>query len=603
MAAAKQEVIDLTVTQSSDDVIILESGPSTAVATPKSSGGDESHTKKKRKRKKRKSAATSVVEDGEVIEATSRERTTEPSAIRNGEREGRRHRSRSRDGPRDTADTTFTHDDELSALFFSDVTADALPAIKPVARLHNLDAAQDPSPATETKLLLPAHVEVLPSAEGGVLPVEILPPSDDESDEDAIEYLDYDDGKAAGTVRYFDAQEAQEAKPRKFVCKKCGAEGDHKTFECPVLICLTCGARDEHSTRSCPISKTCFTCGMKGHINATCPNRNKRMTRDTGRYDECDRCGSNHHRTNECPTLWRIYEYVTDEGRTAILEAREAKRLLPLGEGGEAYIAGDEWCYNCGGCGHLGDDCRELPHPRDHPVEASAFGSYNILSGPFADPSSSPSAKGQQRREPRDWERDALPMNWGQDAPAEVGKMGRKKDRARMEKRARDAEADGEEDDWFGRLKNSDGSRRSRNENGRDRDRISGGGHRMDGASGTKKITFGASLQDRLGTSSDSGSKPGLAERLAMGRDDGRHEGRYGGNRPRSGDRRDWDTGRDRNRDRGDRGRDRDRDRDQHHGRHRGRNDAGDKDSERRRDWRDRQPTAAGPRYKGGYSR
>ena len=34
--------------------------------------------------------------------------------------------------------------------------------------------------------------------------------------------------------------------------------------------CLTCGARDEHSTRSCPISKTCFTCGMKGHINKVC---------------------------------------------------------------------------------------------------------------------------------------------------------------------------------------------------------------------------------------------------------------------------------------------------------------------------------------------
>jgi len=34
------------------------------------------------------------------------------------------------------------------------------------------------------------------------------------------------------------------------------------------IQCLTCGARDEHSTRSCPISKVCFTCGMKGHINA-----------------------------------------------------------------------------------------------------------------------------------------------------------------------------------------------------------------------------------------------------------------------------------------------------------------------------------------------
>lgn len=33
------------------------------------------------------------------------------------------------------------------------------------------------------------------------------------------------------------------------------------------MKCLTCGASDEHSTRSCPISKTCYTCGMKGHIN------------------------------------------------------------------------------------------------------------------------------------------------------------------------------------------------------------------------------------------------------------------------------------------------------------------------------------------------
>jgi hypothetical protein len=35
-----------------------------------------------------------------------------------------------------------------------------------------------------------------------------------------------------------------------------------------ITKCLTCGARNEHPTRSCPISKTCFTCGMKGHINA-----------------------------------------------------------------------------------------------------------------------------------------------------------------------------------------------------------------------------------------------------------------------------------------------------------------------------------------------
>lgn len=33
------------------------------------------------------------------------------------------------------------------------------------------------------------------------------------------------------------------------------------------IQCLTCGARNEHSTRGCPISKVCYSCGMKGHIN------------------------------------------------------------------------------------------------------------------------------------------------------------------------------------------------------------------------------------------------------------------------------------------------------------------------------------------------
>ena len=33
---------------------------------------------------------------------------------------------------------------------------------------------------------------------------------------------------------------------------------------------MTCGVHNEHSTRSCPISKTCFTCGLKGHINKAC---------------------------------------------------------------------------------------------------------------------------------------------------------------------------------------------------------------------------------------------------------------------------------------------------------------------------------------------
>lgn len=57
----------------------------------------------------------------------------------------------------------------------------------------------------------------------------------------------------------------------------------------------------------------------------------------------------------ECPTLWRLYEYLTEEEKHHSLRTRRDKSNLILGEGGEGYIADDEWCYNCGSCGHWGD--------------------------------------------------------------------------------------------------------------------------------------------------------------------------------------------------------------------------------------------------------
>jgi protein AIR1/2 len=59
----------------------------------------------------------------------------------------------------------------------------------------------------------------------------------------------------------------------------------------------------------------------------------------------------------ECPTLWRIYQYVTDEDRVKILQTREEKKKLGFGKGGEGYIASELCCYNCGNTGHLGDVC------------------------------------------------------------------------------------------------------------------------------------------------------------------------------------------------------------------------------------------------------
>jgi protein AIR1/2 len=239
------------------------------------------------------------------------------------------------------------------------------------------------------------------------------------------------------------------------------------------------------------------------------------------------------------------------------------------------------------------------------------------MSGPFADPSSSDSPKAKRGRAPRDWERDALPMNWGQNAPAEVGKMGRRKDRARMEKRARAAE-DGDDDDWFNRQRDMNRPKRSKDVKDTERERRGGG-------SGTK-IAFSASLKDRLSTSSGtpSGSKPGLAERLGMAKDDGRDRFKRDDGRLSRRDRRDRDQDRYRGRDRdvdGYRDRDKDRDRDRSRGgerhgtgngrdRHNGRdgdrrrydNTSDSREMDRRREHSRADGQDMGPRYKGGYA-
>ncbi|THH12398.1 hypothetical protein EW145_g60 [Phellinidium pouzarii] len=331
-----------------------------------------------------------------------------------------------------------------ASLFYLDDQPDPFPAL-PVEEPANAETAEL---SNSDVLLLPDHVKV--NTPGWRVPVVAEASTLIESDEE--EFIHYADGYETQNngARYYDEPEDVGERRAHYVCCQCGVEGDHKSADCPVVICLTCGAHDEHSTRGCPIVKTCFNCGLKGHINKDCPNRftaRRLMNREF--YDDCGRCGSDLHSIKECPTLWRIYEYVDDAEREATLRMRKEKENLRIGQGGEGYIGDDLWCYNCGEDDHLGDDCDEALRPPDFPKEPSAFGSHNIMSGPFADLLSNVSRRHNHERE---WEvTGKFDDGHGFAGPSDVGKRGRDKERERMRRREEEVQqVHDDDDDWFG---------------------------------------------------------------------------------------------------------------------------------------------------------
>lgn len=92
-------------------------------------------------------------------------------------------------------------------------------------------------------------------------------------------------------------------------------------------------------------------------------------------------------------------------------------------------------------------DCNEVPHVWDFPREPSAFSTHNTMSGPFFDPAAEPV---QYRASFHDHGGDdMLPEDWGMDAPSNVGKRGRKKDRAKLQKKFQEQETVSDSDNWF----------------------------------------------------------------------------------------------------------------------------------------------------------
>ncbi|KAJ7591065.1 hypothetical protein C8J56DRAFT_934584 [Mycena floridula] len=481
MADSAPAVIDLTAVSSDDDIEII-SGPSTSKKSPKK--------RRRKKSRQRESKAEGGREEGEIEEPR--------------EEEGR-HRKRNRRSA-SPLDKRRSPSSPPTESFYTDFTPAKLPAAVQFHENESNGLEPDTIP-----LLLPSHVAVFDDDA-----TQTLLPTQPDSDDDYIDYLDIDGPR--DFVRYFDlADESANPVKRIKVCNACG--GNHRRSECRVKICLTCGLRNgDHSTYSCPISKICFRCGLKGHIKPNCPNR----AASQSEYPECRRCASQDHITEECPTWWRVYHYVEKEERDSTLALRQSKMNLELGQGGEGYIADDEWCYNCGGSGHWGDDCEEMPHINDIPIESSAFSSHNTSSGPFFDPH----AKSRPTRIPRSLTRD-----WESSKNAPPDAVGKKN---------RD-----EQEDWFGSGRNV----KNRGQSSRD-------------SRPPKKMSFGPSKHD-MGQSSST-KKPSLQQRMGMGsdRDFAPPTGPRSDFRRRHRDR-SRDKGRDKERDK-DRERSRDNDRSRH---------------------------------------
>ena len=116
-------------------------------------------------------------------------------------------------------------------------------------------------------------------------------------------------------------------------CLSCGLPG-HMTSECEVLTCSECGTYNRHVTANCHTVAKCGKCREIGHKESACPYKLKKLARHEVM---CELCKRNGHFEYECELFWRT--------SGCPWESDIAKENIRA------------FCYECGGSGHLGNDC------------------------------------------------------------------------------------------------------------------------------------------------------------------------------------------------------------------------------------------------------
>ena len=139
------------------------------------------------------------------------------------------------------------------------------------------------------------------------------------------------------------------------------------------------------------------------------------------------------------------------------------------------------------------------------PDEYSAFSRYNVMTGPFYDPNNERKAS-TSRSQVRDWASVEDTSRWDKNAPGAVGRQGRMKSRAALERQAQQAEDD--QDDWFSRDRRSASSNR--------------GQQQKNGSKTT--FNFGKNMGGgkQYAPPPPDAERPSLLARLDLGRADGR---------------------------------------------------------------------------------